>query len=496
VGTVFLVGAGPGDPGLLTVRGSELLGRADVVIHDRGVSRRLMERVPIDAERLSVGVDLTSQEDVNRALVEAARTHDVVVRLKVGDPFVFGRGGEEALAVRAAGLPFEVVPGITAGIAAPTYAGIPVTHAATSSVLTLVDALDEGEWPPPGRATLVAFMATRRLASFAERLTRRGWPPETSAAIVERGTTSSQRTITAPLSELASRAAEAAVSDPAVVVVGEVVGLRQQLRWFEDRPLFGLRVLVTRPRAQADDLVQALELLGAEAVPFPTIRIVAPDDEAPLLNAARDVAFYDWIVFTSVNGVERFWGALESAGHDARALGGVQVACIGLATAAACELRGVRPDVVPAQYVAEEVVAALAAAAELAGARILLPRAAEARDALPSGLEALGARAEIVEAYRTVPDTSGGSEMRRRIQAREIDVLSFTSSSTVRHFVEAAGTDTAQAVVAAIGPITAATARELGLRVDVEAVEHTVPGLVQALVRHFRGPRASDAPGA
>ncbi len=484
MGTVFLVGAGPGDPGLLTLRAAELLARADVVVHDPDIAERTLSLLRPDAERLSVGRDCPTQEDVTQALIAAGRSAEVVVRLKVGDPFVFGRGAEEALALRDAGLEFEVVSGVTAGIAGPAYAGIPVTHADAGSSLIFEDAHDEGRAGPA--ATLVAFMALGRLAALAERLTAEGRPPDTPVAVIECATGARQRTIVGSLADIALTVADETVTRPALVVVGDVVRLRRRLDWFERRPLFGRRVLVTRARAQAAALADALEALGAEPVLFPTIRIAPPENAQPLLEAVRDIAFFDWVIFTSVNGVDRFWAALEQVGHDARALGGVQVACIGPATAAACELRGVRPDLVPETYVAEAVEAALAGATDLDGARILLPRAAAAREVLPVGLARRGAQVEEVEAYRTVADTEGGAEIRRRLRAGEIDAVTFTSSSTVRNYVDAVGAEVGSAAVAAIGPITAGTARELGLRVDVQAAEHTVPGLVRALANHYR----------
>ncbi len=490
MGRVYLVGAGPGDPGLLTLRAAELLRRADVVVHDAQVPERVLGFLRPDAEVVRVGPDCATQEEVNAALVNAAESSEIVVRLKMGDPFVFGRGGEEGLFLQEAGVELEVVPGVSAGIAAPAYAGIPVTHADLASSVRLV-----GAHAPEGvgassdteRETLVAFMPLTRLAAFAESLIERGWLATTPAAMIESGTCPRQRTVTAALAEIAGRVEAAEIAGPAVLVVGSVVELRERLRWFEARPLFGRRILVTRARAQAADLADALEALGAEPVLFPTIRIAPPADPVPLLQAAREIAFYDWVIFTSVNGVDRFWAALEEVGQDARALGGVQVACIGPATAAACELRGVRPELVPAKYIAEAVEEALAHATELRGVRILLPRAAGAREVLPEGLIARGAEVEEVEAYRAVPDTEGGAELARRLQEGDIDAITFTSSSTVRNFVDAVGTDVGTAVVSVIGPVTGQTAREMGLPVHVEAAEHTIPGLVRSLADRFRG---------
>ncbi|MGH7476955.1 MAG: uroporphyrinogen-III C-methyltransferase [Longimicrobiales bacterium] len=505
MGTVYLVGAGPGDPGLLTLRAAELIRRADMLVYDARTSERILELARPDAERVCVGggrsgdgiARCVSQEEIHRCLADGAREHEVIVRLKEGDPFVFGRGGEEAVALRDALIPFEVVPGVSAGLAAATYAGVPVTYVGTREV-RLVGAgagagAGAGGASPGSAVTTLAYMADGRIAEVVEGLLRDGAASAgTPAAVVEWATWPRQRVVAAPLGELAAKAEQAGIGKPCVVIAGDVVALRDRLAWLETRPLFGRRVLVTRARAQAADLVDSLESLGAEAVQFPTIRIAPPADPEPIHAAAQDIAFYDWVIFTSVNGVERFWHVLEAVGYDARALGGVQVACIGPATAAALEMHGVRPEVMPHPYVAEAMIEALEQAADLQGARILLPRAHGSRELLPEELTRRGALVDDVEAYRMVPDTVGADAVRRRLQAGEIDALTFTASSTVRSFVEAVGPDIGPAAVAVIGPVTRETADQLGLRVDVTAAEHTVPGLVRALAAWFRGAGVAD----
>jgi uroporphyrinogen III methyltransferase/synthase len=493
-GTVYLVGAGPGDPGLLTVRAAELLARADVLVYDALAAPEVVERAA-RAERIYAGkrggrANLLQQEEISALLVELAGKHEVVVRLKGGDPFVFGRGGEEALELARAGVAFEVVPGITAGVAGPAYAGIPVTHRGLSTSVTLVTghedptkAETDTDWSAlaRGTGTLVFYMSVGKMEENFARLIEAGRSADTPAAAVEWGTYPRQRTVSGTLATLPALAREANVGAPSVVVVGEVVSLRGELGWFDRRPLSGKRIVVTRARAQASGIAARLRELGAEVVQLPVIRIAAPDDPAPLRRAAEEAGAFDWIVFTSANGVERFFAALAEAGKDARALGGVRACAIGPATAAELARHGIRADLVPDEFVAEAALQALSAAAELAGRRILIPRAAEARSVLPDGLRARGAEVVEVAAYRTVRDGSGAEGVRTRLDAGEIDWVTFTASSTVRSFAALLGADAGKARVASIGPITSATLRELGMPVDVEAEEYTIPGLVQAL---------------
>ena len=504
MGRVYLVGAGPGDPKLLTLRAAELLAVADLVVYDALVHPAIMERVPSDVGRHFVGKrggePSVSQDAITRLLVELAEEHEVVVRLKGGDPFVFGRGGEEAEALARAGVPFEVVPGVTAGVAGPAYAGIPVTHRGVSASVTFVTGhedptkeqsdLDWGHLAGIG-GTLVFYMGVRRMEENLRRLVEGGRSPDTPAAVIEWGTYPRQRTLVSTLAGLAREAEAAGVGAPALVVVGEVVALRERLAWFEARPLFGKRVLVTRARAQASTFAARLEELGAEVVQFPTIRIVPPSDPEPLRRAASEVDHYDWVIFTSVNGVEHFWSALRATGRDTRALSGVSVCAIGPATAAALEMEGVAADVVPSEFVAEGVIEALEAEVDLPGTRILLPRAEVAREVLPARLRERGATVDEVPAYRTVPDAAEAESVRRTLAAGEVAMVTFTSSSTVRNFVEAVGVDLGGALTASIGPITSQTVRDLGMEVGLEAVEYTIPGLVAAIEAHVRGERTS-----
>lgn len=487
--TVFLVGAGPGDPGLLTRRGAEVLGRADVVVHDRLSAAALLDLAPPSAERIDVGkapgrARLT-QEGINDLLVARGRQGQTVVRLKGGDPFVFARGGEEAAALAAAGLAYEVVPGITSAIAVPAYAGIPVTQRFSSTAFTVITghedpSSDPGtvDWEAAARlgGTLVVLMGVARWPQIAERLQAGGLAPDTPAAAVRWGTRADQTTTRATLATLADHPLEA----PSVIVVGRVAA--SGLRWFERRPLFGRRVVVTRTRAQASELSRALGELGAEPLEVPVIEVGPPSDGGVALRAAvAGVGTADWLVLTSPNGVERTFAEIP----DTRALGGVRVAAIGPGTAAALARYRVVADLVPERYVAESLLAALPDPPS--GGRVVIARAEEAREVLPEGLRARGWEVDVVAAYRTVAATVDPAV---RAAVAAADAVTFTSSSTVSRFVEALGADAVPPVVACIGPVTAATARDLGLPVTVEAAEHTIAGLVAALRAHL----APDAP--
>ena len=484
--TVYLVGAGPGDPGLLTVRAHELLRAADVVVYDRLSQESLLDLAPAGAERIDVGkapghVRLT-QEEINQLLVARGRQGETVVRLKGGDPFVFARGGEEAAALAAAGVPFEVVPGITSAIGVPAYAGIPVTlrHSSTSfTVVTGHEDRDAGEdgtvdWRAIARVggTIVILMGVANIGTIAAELVAGGLDPATPVASVTWGTRPEQVTVRATLGTIADHE----LRPPATIVVGEVAGL--DLAWFERRPLLGRRVVVTRARAQASALVDRLAAAGAATIEVPAIAIGEPADGGAALAAAADrlaAGAYDWVVVTSPNGASRLLAALAAAGRDARALGGVRLAAIGPGTAAALAAAHLVPDLVPARFVAEALVAEFPAGE----GRVLVPRAAVARDVLPDGLAAKGWQVDVVEAYRTAPvplDERSGAAV------AGAEIVTFTSSSTVTNFLDALGDRPAPPVVAAIGPVTAATARDRGLHVAVEAREHTIDGLVAALV--------------
>lgn len=484
--TVYLVGAGPGDPGLLTVRGAELLGRADVVVYDRLSVEALLDLVPPAAERISVGkapgqVTMT-QEAINDLLVELGRSGRTVVRLKGGDPFVFARGGEEAAALAAAGLPYEVVPGITSAIAAPAYAGIPVTLRHSSTSFTVVTGHEDpsvGEdgtvdWEAVARVggTIVILMGVARIAQIAERLMVGGRAPDTPAAAVRWGTRPEQHTVRATLATIADQP----LQSPSVIVVGDVAAV--DLRWFEDRPLLGRRVVVTRTRRQASALSAGLRALGAEPVEIPVIEVTDPaDGGALLLEVAGRLGTYDWVVVTSPNGAERLLAAVAGVGGDARLFGAARVAAIGPGTARVLAGGGIVADLVPERFVAESLLEALTAASP-AGGRALLARAEVARDVLPDGLRAAGWAVDVVDAYRTVaaPVTDA-----QRAAVASADLATFTSSSTVERFLESFGPGAVPPTVACIGPVTAATARRHGLTVDLEATEHTIEGLLEAL---------------
>lgn len=484
--TVYLVGAGPGDPGLLTVRGAEVLAAADVVIYDRLSLDGLLALAPAGAERISVakvpGGLSTPQDEINALLVERGRAGQTVVRLKGGDPFVFARGGEEAAALLAAEVPFEVVPGVTSAIAVPAYAGIPVTLRHSSTSFTVVTGHEDPARPESSvnweavaqvGGTVVVLMGVGRIRAIADRLMAGGLSPDTPAASVQWGTRPEQRTLRATLGTLADQP----LASPSTIVIGEVAA--QDLSWFESRPLFGKRVVVTRARDQASALVKALEWAGASTVELAAIEITEPvDGGAGLRAAAASVADYDWVVLTSVNGATRFLDELR----DARALAGVSVAAIGPGTAGALAARSIAADLMPEEYVAESLLAAFPAPPAGRAGRVLLPRAAVARDVLPEGLRAAGWQVDVVEAYRTVTAAPTPAE---REAAATADVITFTASSTVERYLEIKGDDPVPPLVACIGPITADTARAHGLHVDVVAAEHTIPGLVAALSAHF-----------
>lgn len=503
-GKVYLVGAGPGDPGLFTLKGVECMRRADVIVYDYLAGKPLLGYARPGAELIYVGKkggDHTmKQPDINQLLVDKGLAGHVVTRLKGGDSFIFGRGGEEALALREAGVPFEVVPGISSAYAVPAYAGIPVTHRRLTTDVAFITGHEDPtkeestiKWDKisTGIGTLVFLMGVKNLPYIVENLTANGRDPETPVALIRWGTTPRQQTLTGKLSNIVDLVKERGFKAPAITIVGEVVSLREKLHWFEDRPLFGKSVVVTRSRTQASDLVTALSEAGAVPVEFPTIRVMPPGDgfaalDAAIarLHAAGGVPAYDWVIFTSVNGVEQFFARLDREG-DVRDLKGVKLGAIGPATAAALEARGLKLDFVPAEYRAEAVLEGLLERG-VAGSRVLIPRAKEAREVLPDKLAEAGAEVEVAPAYETVLDETGAARMKDMLSGGEIDIITFTSSSTVKNFVQLLeGFDfqalPASVTIACIGPVTAGTARELGLRVDLVADEYTIPGLVRAL---------------
>jgi uroporphyrinogen III methyltransferase / synthase len=501
-GKVYLVGAGPGDPELLTLKGLRALQEADLVVYDRLANPALLQHLRPGAESVYAGKaamdHAMSQEEINTLLVDAACLGKTVCRLKGGDPFLFGRGGEEADALAAAGVEWEYVPGVTSAIGAPGYAGIPVTHRGLGSTLAIVTAHEDPtkdetsvDWSHLAQAadTLVILMGADRMPEVLEQLIAHGRPAATPAAVVSWGTYPVQRTITGTLTDLAERCRAAGCGAPAITIVGEVVSLRGRLRWFDSRPLFGKRVVVTRPQDQAMDLIRLLESRGAEAIPCPAIRtdrVTNPD----LSGLGRP---YDWVVFTSVNGVYSLAASLREAGRDIRALGSARVAAIGPETARAAGGAGLRVDFVPSRYVAEQVAAEFPE--PVAGKRILIPRARQAREVLPDLWRSEGAEVDVLAVYDTHPDGSAAAMIRDRIAAGTVDVVTFTSSSTVRSFLDLTGGASLDGVhLACIGPITAQTARDAGLNVDIVAETHTIPGLVCALEEHFGAVAERNAP--
>jgi len=521
-GTVYLIGAGPGDPGLITVRGRDLLQKADVVVYDRLAHPALLDYARPDAEQVYVGKisarHAMKQPEINALLIDRALQGKSVARLKGGDPFVFGRGGEEAEECRAAGVPFEVVPGVTSSIAAPAYAGIPVTHRDAASSFAVItgherdDSRESGtreagqaeqrrNWAHIAHAadTLVFLMGVEALPDIAARLQEQGRDPETPVALVQWGTWAQQRVVVGTLATIVDEAQRVGMTPPAVCIVGEVVRLREKLRWFDDpatRPLFGKRVLVTRAREQASSLSDLLRSRGAEPVEFPVIRIVPTHDFAALDAALAHMADYDWMICTSVNTVPVLAARAAALGLDSRILGSTKLCAIGPATSDALyEHLRVRADFVPTEAVAEGILAEFPES-DLTGRRILLPRAAEARDILPDELRKRGATVDVLPVYETVYDGSDAEGLRAQLANGELDVLTFTASSTVRNFVQAiAGEDVSalsaligQTLIAAIGPITADTLREYGIPAQIIAEEHTIPGLLAAIEAHFAPP--------
>lgn len=501
-GKIYLVGAGPGDPALLTLRGKECLQQADVVFYDYLANPDLLAHAPANAEKIYVGRRgrgrYLAQEEISRLLIDKAKAGKTVVRLKGGDPFVFGRGGEEAEAIAEADLPFEIVPGVTSAVAVPAYAGIPVTHRTLASAVTFVTGHEDPgkeaealEWPRLATATgtLVFLMGMKNLPSIVSRLLAEGKPGTTPAAVIRWGTRNEQRTVVGTLNDIADKAAAAGMEPPTVIVIGEVVRLRQHLNWFENRPLFGKRILVTRAQEQAGELSQLLRAYGGDPVECPTIQIVPPDNWAPLDQALAALSQYHWLVFTSVNGVKPFMARLQAKGLDARALAGLRICCIGPRTAQELARHGLTADLVPAEYQAEGVLEAMKAAG-VPGQRVLIPRAEVAREILPEQLRAWGAEVTVVTAYRTVRPEVDARRLKALLQEQRIHVISFASSSTVRNFCELFDSPeemkrlTAGVAIACIGPITAQTAAEQGLPAGIVASANTIPALAEAIVRH------------
>ena len=499
---VYLVGAGPGDEGLITVKGRQCIENSDVIIYDYLASPTLLKHAPKTAEKIYVGKkggDHTlSQDEINALILEKAKANSIVCRLKGGDPFIFGRGGEEAEILAAKGIPFEIVPGVTSAIAAAAYAGIPLTHRKLTATLAFITGHEDPhkeesniDWESlaKGIGTLVFFMGVKNLPDITQKLIANGKSPETPVALIRWGTTPGQVTVTGTLDNIAEEVKRAGLKAPAIIVIGEVVNLRQTLKWYENRPLLGKRIVVTRAREQASNLVEKLAGLGADCLEYPTIKIVPAADDKPLREAIVRLPKYKWIVFTSVNGVKYFFDQLFEMGKDARALGHLSTAAIGPATAERLLAYGIKSDIIPENYRAESVVDAFRKH-DLKGQKILLPRAKDARPVLPVELRKMGAEIDEIPVYLTEKVQNNGDQLIEQLESKTIDMITFTSSSTVRNFKALVPPERFKKLmdgitIAAIGPITEDTAKDLDFDVHITAESYTIPGLCEAIVEYY-----------
>ena len=497
---VYLIGAGPGDPGLLTIKGKDILEKADVVVYDYLANDTLLGYARPDAERIYVGKvagnHALPQDGINKLIIEKAKEGKIVARLKGGDPYIFGRGGEEAEELLDAGVPFEEVPGISSTIAGPAYAGIPLTHRSFSSSVTLITGHENPDKPgsvhnwkalAASANTLVFVMGMKNLPDLARNLIEAGLSPDTPAALVHWGTTAKHRSLAATLGTLHEEGVRQGFTNPSVIIVGKVVTLRDRLNWFEQKPLLGRSVVVTRAREQASGLAAQLADLGAEVIQFPTIDIKPLED----YSSVRNLGAYDWLIFTSANGVKCFWERLEAQGLDARALYGLQVAAIGPATAQAVRTHGIAPDFVPEAYIAESVAEGLIGLG-MDGKKVLLPRAREAREVLPEELRKAGAQVDVLPVYETVPAAAHRDEVLQRLEAGTLDAVTFGSSSTVDNFFAQIPADTIRnqpegkrVKFASIGPVTTKTLAKYGFACDIQPEDFTIPALVKALTAHY-----------
>jgi len=500
-GIVYLVGAGPGDYKLISVRALEYIQIADIIVYDRLADDRLLSTARPDVELVYVGKASSAhtmrQEDINQLLVDKAKEGKIVVRLKGGDPFVFGRGGEEALLLVENKILFEIVPGITSAISVPAYAGIPVTHRGIATSFAVVTGHEDPtkaestiKWSHLATAvdTLVFLMGVENLSHITANLIKHGRSENTPAAVIQWGTKPEQRVLVTTVGQAAADVAKQGIKPPAIFIVGEVVNLRQQLAWFDQRLLFGKTVLVTRAREQASTLTSELEALGAQCIEAPAIKLVPPESYAELDESIDKLNTYNWLIFTSVNGVEYFFNRLHVMKRDSRALGHVHIAAIGAQTAAKLKGYGILADIVPLEFRAEGIVAALTGRIEQ-GMSVLIPRALVARDLLPEKLREMGATVDVVPVYRTLVGDADGEMLTEKLATGSIELVTFTSSSTVTNLLDllgAQGTELLKnAKVACIGPITASTCLEYGITPDIIAEEYTIKGMVQAIVEMY-----------
>jgi len=498
-GIVYIIGSGPGDPGLITVKAVECIGRSDVIVYDYLMGREILRHAREDARLIYVGKkggDHTmSQERINQILVDEARAGNRVARIKGGDPFVFGRGGEEAQVLHRNGVPFEIIPGVTSAIAVPAYAGIPLTHRTITSTAAFVtgheDPTKEGsdiDWEAIASiGTIVFLMGVKNLPTIVTKLMEKGRDPGTRVALIRWGTTPGQETLTGTLETIVALVEERRFRPPAIFVVGDVAGLREELNWFEKKPLFGKTVVITRPEAQSAGFADLLSEAGARVVSFPTIKIVPPEDYSPLDRAIENIEAYDWIILTSVNGVRSFFDRLFHLGRDARSLAGVRLCAIGPATAQAVERHGIRVDLVPASYISESVVAAFETAGG-AGRKVLLPRAEIARDIIPESLTTMGAHCDVITAYQTVSSGMTRKDFDRLTEAGAIDIVTFTSPSTVDNFIDMVGKANIpeDTLIACIGPVTKEAAEAAGFTVQIMAQSYTVEGMMDAMIDYVQ----------
>ncbi|HLG21932.1 MAG TPA: uroporphyrinogen-III C-methyltransferase [Candidatus Manganitrophaceae bacterium] len=504
IGKVYLVGAGPGDPKLITVRGRELLAESDLIIYDYLANPTLLDFAQEGAEKVYVGKkggtrSASHQEKINRLMIDAAKAGRTIVRLKGGDPFIFGRGGEEAEALAAAGVPFEVVPGVTSAIGVPAYAGIPLTHREMASTVAFITGHEDPAKDDPrldwkklatGIDTLVFLMGMGNLPAIVDALVQNGRSPKTPIALIRWGTRPFQKTVTGRLEDIVERTAAEGIKPPVVMVVGEVVSLRGSLNWFESRPLFGKKILVTRSREQASEFMEILLSYGAEAISFPTLQIAPPPSWDEVDAAIGRIEKYDTLVFTSVNGVRFFRERLKALQKDLRSLKGISLCAIGPRTAREIEAWGLQVDMIPEEFKAEGALHELEKRG-IAGKRFLIPRAKEAREILPEEIRKKGGEVDVVCAYQAVRPAADPKEMEALFHDGRLDMATFASSSTLQNFAEIVGPEQlkqrlAGAAVACIGPITAETARGLGLQVDVIPKEYTLPALAEAIVDYFK----------
>ncbi|MBW7897526.1 Uroporphyrinogen-III C-methyltransferase [Candidatus Brocadiaceae bacterium B188] len=497
---VYLVGAGPGDPRLITVKGLECIKKADVIIYDYLVNVDLLKVAKQTAEFIYVGkqggAHTMEQEDINDLIVKKAREDKIVTRLKGGDPYIFGRGGEEAIVLYENRVPFEVVPGITAAVATPNYAGIPVTHRDFTSTFGLITGHEDPtkdessiDWAKisTGIGTLAFYMGIKNLPYITEQLIKHGRSKDTPVAVIRWGTTPQQKTVIGTLDTIVQKAKD--IKPPAITIVGEVVKLREQLNWFESKPLFGKTIVVTRSREQASEFADQLYELGAQVIEFPTIEISKPDAIQPLDEAINNLQSYNWLVFTSINGVDAFFQRLFEQGKDIRDLKGLKVCAIGPATEDGIKKYYIKVDCRPPKFVAESVVEELKKLTTIKGEKFLLPRADIARSFLPEELQKLGGKVTDLVAYKTIMAQPRNVNLADKIRNGEIDIITFTSSSTVRNFAELIGKRDLLALnenvkFASIGPITTQTAEEMGLRVTIKANEYTISGLISAILEN------------